>query len=52
MWPELARLRTYFGAWFYQGVFLKDKHDKLINAQEGKTKALAAVENGIGRGHR
>lgn len=26
--------------WFYNGVFLKDKKNKLINAQEGTTKAL------------
>ena len=26
--------------WFHQGVFLKDKEKKLINAQEGVTKAL------------
>lgn len=32
--------KTYVGLWFYQGVFLKDTGKKLINAQEGKTKAL------------
>jgi uncharacterized protein YdeI (YjbR/CyaY-like superfamily) len=26
--------------WFYNGVFLKDKNKVLINAQDGKTKAL------------
>jgi len=26
--------------WFFQGVFLKDEHNKLVNAQEGKTKGL------------
>jgi uncharacterized protein YdeI (YjbR/CyaY-like superfamily) len=26
--------------WFYNGVFLQDKHKVLVNAQEGKTKAL------------
>ena len=26
--------------WFFQGVFLQDKKKKLVNAQEGKTKAM------------
>ena len=32
--------KNYVGIWFHQGVFLKDKASVLINAQEGKTKAL------------
>lgn len=32
--------KSYFGLWFYQGVFLSDPENKLINAQSGKTKAL------------
>jgi uncharacterized protein YdeI (YjbR/CyaY-like superfamily) len=36
----LAGFKSYFGIWFYQGVFLEDKHKLLINAQEGTTKAL------------
>ncbi len=32
--------KNYFSIWFYKGVFLKDEADKLINAQEGKTKGL------------
>ena len=36
----LAAFKNYVGLWFYQGVFLKDTQKKLINAQEGKTKAL------------
>lgn len=36
----IGAFKAYFGVWFYQGVFLKDKHKKLINAQEGKTKAM------------
>ena len=36
----LGAFKSYVGIWFYQGVFLKDKHKVLINAQEGKTKAL------------
>lgn len=36
----LAGFKSYFGIWFYQGVYLEDKHKLLINAQEGTTKAL------------
>ncbi len=36
----LGAFKSYVGIWFYQGVFLKDDQKKLINAQEGKTKAL------------
>ncbi len=36
----IGAFKSYVGIWFYQGVFLKDKHNKLINAQEGKTKGL------------
>ena len=32
--------RNYFGLWFYQGALLKDEANVLVNAQEGKTKAL------------
>lgn len=32
--------KNYFTLWFYNGVFLKDEHSVLINAQDGKTKAL------------
>ena len=32
--------KNHFGLWFFQGSFLKDPHNLLINAQEGKTKAL------------
>ncbi len=35
-----AAFKNWISIWFYQGVFLKDKKKKLINAQEGKTKAL------------
>lgn len=30
----------YFGLWFFQGALLEDAAGLLINAQEGKTKAL------------
>jgi uncharacterized protein YdeI (YjbR/CyaY-like superfamily) len=36
----VAGFKNYFGLWFHQGVFLKDPHNKLQNAQEEKTKAL------------
>lgn len=32
--------KSYFGLWFYQGALLTDKKGKLLNAQEGKTKAM------------
>ncbi|MBN4062412.1 MAG: hypothetical protein COA57_15800 [Flavobacteriales bacterium] len=36
----IAGFKSYVGMWFFQGVLLKDEHKKLINAQEGVTKAL------------
>ncbi len=36
----MLAFKDYFGLWFHQGVFLKDESNVLINAQEGKTKAL------------
>jgi uncharacterized protein YdeI (YjbR/CyaY-like superfamily) len=36
----IASFKSYVGIWFYQGVFLKDDQKKLINAQEGVTKAM------------
>lgn len=36
----LAAFKSYVGLWFHQGALLKDKEKKLINAQEGKTRAL------------
>ncbi len=35
----MAAFKKHVGVWFYQGVFLKDPHKKLLNAVEGKTKA-------------
>lgn len=32
--------KSYFGLWFHQGALLRDDAGVLINAQEGKTKAL------------
>lgn len=36
----IAGFKDYFGLWFYQGVFLKDTDQVLINAQEDKTKGM------------
>lgn len=36
----MAAFKNHFAIWFHQGVFLKDIKGKLLNAQEGKTKAL------------
>ena len=35
-----SAFKSHVGIWFYQGVFLKDPEKKLVNAQEGITKAL------------
>ncbi len=32
--------KNYFTVWFYNGVFLEDKYNVLVSAQEGKTKSL------------
>lgn len=40
MVAAMADFKNHMALWFHQGVFLKDKHKKLINAQEGVTKAL------------
>lgn len=36
----IGDFKTYVGLWFHQGAFLKDEKNKLMNAQEGKTKGL------------
>ncbi len=36
----LGAYKSYAGVWFYQGVFLRDPYKKLVNAQEGVTKAM------------
>ncbi|MEM9679245.1 MAG: YdeI/OmpD-associated family protein [Bacteroidota bacterium] len=36
----LGAFKNHFGVWFFNGVFLNDKQNLLVNAQEGKTKAL------------
>lgn len=37
---SLAAFKNHCGLWFHQGVFLQDTGKKLVNAQDGKTKAL------------
>jgi len=36
----LGAFKSYAGLWFFQGALLKDNSKRLINAQEGKTKAM------------
>ena len=36
----IGGFKSYFGIWFMNGVFLNDKAQVLVNAQEGVTKAL------------
>lgn len=36
----IGGFKSYFGLWFHQGALLRDENKVLINAQEGKTRAL------------
>lgn len=36
----VAVFKSYFGLWFFDGARLADKEGVLVNAQEGKTKAM------------
>lgn len=36
----LGAFKAHAGLWFFQGGFLRDEGQQLVNAQEGKTKAL------------
>lgn len=36
----LGAFKDYVSIWFYNGVFLKDPYQVLVNSQDGKTKAL------------
>jgi uncharacterized protein YdeI (YjbR/CyaY-like superfamily) len=36
----LAAFKDYYGLWFYQGAFLHDPDQRLVNAQVGKTRAM------------
>ena len=37
---SIGGFKQYFGLWFFQGALLDDAAGHLVNAQEGKTKAL------------
>lgn len=39
----MSAFKNHYGLWFFNGVFLKDKHKILVNAQE-KTKALRQIK--------
>ncbi|MBT8257450.1 MAG: YdeI/OmpD-associated family protein [Bacteroidia bacterium] len=39
----IGAFKNHFGIWFFNGVFLKDEHKLLRNAQEGKTKAMRQI---------
>jgi uncharacterized protein YdeI (YjbR/CyaY-like superfamily) len=36
----ISSFKGHFGIWFFDGVFLKDPKNVLVNAQEGKTKSM------------
>jgi len=36
----LVGFKNFFGIWFYNGAYINDKKKVLVNAQEGKTKAM------------
>lgn len=36
----IGGFKSYFGLWFFQGALLRDERKLLVNAQEGRTKAL------------
>ncbi len=36
----IGAFKNYVSIWFFNGVFLKDPYQVLVNSQEGKTKAL------------
>lgn len=40
----IGAFKHHFGIWFFNGVFLKDEHNLLENAQEGKTKAMRQMK--------
>ncbi|MBT0608413.1 DUF1801 domain-containing protein [Aequorivita echinoideorum] len=40
MVAAISDFKNHIALWFHQGVFLQDKKEKLVNAQEGVTKAL------------
>jgi len=39
----IGAFKNHIGIWFHQGALLADRHNLLINAQEGKTKAMRSI---------
>ncbi|MEH6407908.1 MAG: DUF1801 domain-containing protein [Leeuwenhoekiella sp.] len=39
----IGGFKNHFGVWFFNGALLKDESNLLVNAQEGKTKALRQI---------
>ena len=39
-----SAFKAHFGIWFFQGALLTDDEQKLVNAQEGKTKAMRQLK--------
>ncbi|CAL67480.1 DUF1801 domain-containing protein [Christiangramia forsetii] len=39
----LGAFKNHFGIWFFNGALLKENTSLLVNAQEGKTKALRQI---------
>jgi uncharacterized protein YdeI (YjbR/CyaY-like superfamily) len=42
----LGAFKNHIAIWFFQGIFLKKNKALLVNAQEGKTKALRQIKFG------
>jgi uncharacterized protein YdeI (YjbR/CyaY-like superfamily) len=40
----MAGFKSYFGLWFFQGALLDDDQKVLVNAQEGKTRAMRQTD--------
>jgi uncharacterized protein YdeI (YjbR/CyaY-like superfamily) len=40
---SMSAFKNHFGIWFHNGSFLKDEHNLLENAQEGKTKGMRHI---------
>ena len=41
----LGSFKSYVGLWFHQGALLADKHQVLVNAQQGRTRAISAMRS-------
>jgi uncharacterized protein YdeI (YjbR/CyaY-like superfamily) len=42
----IGGFKSYFGLWFFQGALLADEKKLLVNAQEGRTKAMRQLRFG------